>query len=55
MDYLYYRKEQVERNVFFHAANLFNLEVDLIFYDTTTASFCIDQEDEDMELCKSTN
>jgi transposase len=50
MDYLYYRKEQVERNVFFHAANLFNLEVDLIFYDTTTASFCIDQEDEDMEL-----
>jgi hypothetical protein len=30
--------------VFFHTANLFNLEVDLIFYDTTTASFSVDME-----------
>lgn len=50
MDYLYAHAEAVERSVFFHTANLFNLEVDLIFYDTTTASFCIDQEDEDIEL-----
>lgn len=50
MDYLYYHTKEVEKSVFFHTANLFNLEVDLIFYDTTTASFCIDQEDEDIEL-----
>lgn len=50
MDYLYYHAKEVEKSVFFHTANLFNLEVDLIFYDTTTASFCIDQEDEDIEL-----
>ena len=50
MDYLYDHYEQVEKSIFFHTANLFNLEVDLIFYDTTTASFCIDQEDEDLEL-----
>ncbi len=34
--------EHVEKSIFFHTANLFNLEVDLIFYDTTTASFSID-------------
>ena len=31
----------------FVTADLFNLEVDLIFYDTTTASFHVDQEDDD--------
>jgi transposase len=40
---------EVEENVFFETANLFNLTVDLIFYDTTTASFSIDQEDHDPE------
>jgi len=40
---------EVEENVFFETANLFNLTVDLIFYDTTTASFSIDQEDNDPE------
>ena len=38
--------DKVERNVFFHTANLFNLTVDLVFYDTTTASFHVDQEDD---------
>jgi transposase len=50
MDRLHAHAESVERNIFFHTANLFNQEVDLIFYDTTTASFHIDQEDEDIEL-----
>jgi transposase len=49
MDLLYDHAQQVEKNIFFHTANLFNLKVDLIFYDTTTASFSIDQEDEDGE------
>lgn len=48
MDILHDYSEKVEKSVFFHTANLFNLEVDLIFYDTTTASFSIDQEDEDV-------
>ncbi len=39
----------IEKDVFFHTADLFNLTVDLIFYDTTTASFSIDMEDNDPE------
>ena len=46
MDLLYEHASQVEKAVFFHTANLFNLEVDLIFYDTTTASFSTDYEDD---------
>ncbi|MEJ2587442.1 MAG: IS1634 family transposase [Deltaproteobacteria bacterium] len=46
MDLFYDHVSEVEENVFFQTANLFNLTVDLIFYDTTTASFSIDQEDE---------
>jgi len=50
MDLLYDHRQLIEKNIFFHTANLFNLKVDLIFYDTTTASFSIDQEDEDSEM-----
>ena len=46
MDLLHAHAEQVEKTVFFQTANLFNLEVDLIFYDTTTASFSVDYEDD---------
>jgi transposase len=49
MDLLHWHIQEVENVVFFHTANLFNLVVDLIFYDTTTASFAIDEEDEDTE------
>jgi len=49
MDFLYDHIDQVEESIFFNTANLFNLDVDLIFYDTTTASFAIDYEDEDNE------
>lgn len=50
MDILVENAEEVERHVFFKTAHLFNLNVDIIFYDTTTASFSIDppyEEDED--------
>ncbi len=47
MDLLYEHAVEVEKNIFFHTANLFNLKVDLIFYDTTTAEFSIDQEDDE--------
>ena len=36
--------------MFLHAADLFRLDVDLIFYDTTTAYFEIDEPDEHCEL-----
>ena len=44
MDILCEHSVEVEKTVFFHTANLFNLEVDLIFYDTATASFTTDYE-----------
>jgi len=47
MDIFHEHAEAVEKHIFFETANLFNLQVDLIFYDTTTASFAIDYEDED--------
>jgi transposase len=47
MDLLYEHCEEVEKQIFNQTANLFNLQVDLIFYDTTTASFSIDYEDEE--------
>ena len=49
MDLLHWNAAEVENAIFFHLANLFNLVVDVIFYDTTTASFSIDEADEDTE------
>jgi hypothetical protein len=46
LDFLAVWAEQIERNVFLKAADLFHLDVDLIFYDTTTAYFEIDEPDE---------
>ena len=46
MDYLHEHAVEVEEAIFHKVADLFNLEVDLIFYDTTTASFHTDQEDD---------
>jgi hypothetical protein len=46
MDLLHEHVSEIEKHVFFHVADLFNLKVDIIFYDTTTASFHIDQEDD---------
>jgi transposase len=47
MDMLHEHAEHIEQQVFNQIANLFNLSVDIIFYDTTTASFAVDYEDED--------
>ena len=49
MDILKAHAEEIEKEVFFSVADLLNLEVDVVFYDTTTASFSIDEEDEDEE------
>ena len=45
MDFLHDHIDSVEETIFKNTADLFNLDVDLIFYDTTTASFSIDYED----------
>ena len=47
MDLLHDHAAEVEEEVFFKVANLFNLDVDVVFYDTTTASFAVDWEDEE--------
>jgi hypothetical protein len=46
MDFLPAEARAVEEAVFFHTADRLNLAVDLVFYDTTTASFSVDEEDE---------
>jgi Transposase len=46
LDFLVVWSDQIERDVFLRAADLFGLDVDLIFYDTTTAYFEIDEPDE---------
>src|SRR3954447_11448881 len=50
LDVLAVWSDQIERAVFLRAADLFRLDVDLIFYDTTTAYFETDTTDEHCEL-----
>lgn len=47
MDFLLEASEQIQHDVFFSVANLLNLEVDLVFLDTTTTFFEIAGEDAD--------
>src|SRR5271166_1536755 len=49
LDFLAVWSDRIEREVFLQAADLFRLDVDLVFYDTTTAYFEIDEADEDSE------
>jgi len=46
MDFLEENKEEIEKAIYFRVSDLFNLDVDLIFYDTTSLHFEIDEEDE---------
>jgi hypothetical protein len=47
MDFLLDCDEEIQREVFDGVANLLNLEVDVIFFDTTSTFFEIEDEDED--------
>ena len=47
MDFLLEAEDSIQEEVFFQVASLFNLEVDLIFLDTTTTYFEISAEDDD--------
>jgi hypothetical protein len=46
MDFLLEIAPALEKAVFHQVANLLNLEVDLLFFDTTSTYFCIDEADE---------
>ena len=46
MDWLHDVREHLERAVFSQVANLFNLEVDLLFFDTTSTYFELEDPDE---------
>ncbi len=47
MDFLLACSERVQESVFFSVANLLNLEVDVIFFDTTSTYFEVDVDDEE--------
>ncbi|MDY6826856.1 MAG: IS1634 family transposase, partial [Bacillota bacterium] len=49
MDFLLEASEKIQHDIFFSVANIFNLEVDLLFLDTTTTYFEIDGEDEEQD------
>lgn len=46
MDVLHDHKEKIEESLYWRLADLLNLDVDLIFYDTTSVHFEIEEEDE---------
>ena len=46
MDWLHQVRAAVEQEIFCQVANLLNLEVDLLFFDTSSTYFEVDEEDE---------
>jgi hypothetical protein len=46
MDFFEDHKAEIERSIYFQMADLMNADVDLIFYDTTSLHFEIDEPDE---------
>ena len=47
MDFLLEAEEEIQHEVFFSCASLLNLEVDLLFFDTTSTYFETEEEDTD--------
>jgi predicted GNAT family N-acyltransferase len=52
MDWLYQVKDPVEQEIFHQVPNLLNLKVDLLFFDTTSTYFELDEEDEPVPQAK---
>ena len=46
MDFLEANKEAIEQAIFYRVADLLNLDIEVIFYDTTSLHFEIDEEDQ---------
>jgi DDE family transposase len=55
MDWLHQVKEAVEKEIYCQVANLLNLEVDLLFFDTTSTYSEVDAEDEPVPRDKHGN
>jgi len=55
MDWLYQARDAVEKEIFGQVASLLNLEVDLLFFDTTSTYFELDEEDEPVPRDKNGN
>lgn len=47
MDFLLDNEDSIQKEVFFATADLLNLEVDLLFFDTTSTYFEMDEEDQE--------
>jgi hypothetical protein len=45
MDFLEANKEAIEKAIYFRMADLLNLDVEVVFYDTTSLHFEVDEED----------
>lgn len=48
LDFIYHHKIDLEKDLFFKAANLFNQELDLVMFDTTSIKYWGEGEDVDM-------
>ena len=46
MDFLEAHKDAIEKAIYFRVADLLNLDVELVFYDTTSLHFEVDEEDQ---------
>src|SRR5580704_1063932 len=55
MDWLHQAKDAVEKEIFSQVATLLNLEVDLLFFDTTSTYFELDEEDDPVPRDKNGN
>ena len=49
MDFLEANKDNIEQEIFYRVSDLLNLDVEVIFYDTTSLHFEIDEEDRGAE------
>ncbi len=47
LDFLEECKPELEKELFFKIADLFNVDVELVFYDTTSVHFEVDEEDDE--------
>jgi transposase len=54
LDFLDTHIAAIEREIFFRTADLFRADVDLIFWDTTTVYFEVDEEDDTAETRRGT-
>jgi len=55
MDLYHEHSEAIEKAVFLEVSDLLDLEVDVVFYDTSTVSFSIDESDEEPDGDETSN